>query len=329
MDPVFNDKLRRSRVKLIDFLDLDSIMPYMIQSGIITRNMDDVIASKQTRNAKIAEFLNILERRPNVKQELLAALRLTHQSYIVDILEGLAPAATPASTPTYESQIFSDLINSVFVLKPGKQQSDRHGEVLLTSTQTYVKKPPISKLGERELPFLFAVKAFGYSHDTVLGWPLAPSKVEFTRSLTIYEKEVSEVKSLIQALESGGVHLIVKPRDERLIKLLVGYNNMFKPFSISTDGVVHIIVPTISIRIMPPIEVDLLCCLVHLLCFSEHKFIFRKSCPPKPNCYLLFRSNGMGKSVVVASEDIKIVEEAIGMDESVFTPNLVSIACPW
>lgn len=325
MDPAFVDKLRTSRVMLITNLDVVSILPYLIQHNIFTQTMDEVISSKVTRQSKVSEFLSILQRRgPNAKRVFLDALRLTNQSFIADELEGTENSSAIISPP-----IFTELARSLIYLKPGEQVSDRHGTVLLTSTQTFTNKSPVSKLGERELPFLFAVKAFGYSHDTVLGWPLAPSKNDFERSLEIYEKEIADVKHIVRSLDFGGIHLIVKPRDERLLKLLLGYSQRCTPFSISPDGLIHVIVPTLSLRMMSPIEVDLLCCLIHLMCFSDHKFIIRKSCPPKPNCYLLFRSAGMSKSVVIAVDDIKVIEEAIGLDESVYTPTVESAACPW
>ena len=334
MDFEFRNALIGNRVEMIQCLNVDAIMPYLRQDRIISEDTEEEIKSRSTRQSRTAFFLDILPRRgPKVKQSFLNALRSTGQSFIADKLEGKSsvvqePTQESQQTSSQPSMVFHDLISEVSQMKPAEKINERHGKIYLTSTSTYTRSRPVSKLGEREIPFLFCVKAFGYPNDTVLGWPLAPSKQEFQKSLEIYEKEVSELVNLIKSIDNGGFHITFYSRDERMRQLL--YNNQgFKPYIFNHDGYIHIIQNVININTMTPMEINILACLIHLICFTEYRFVFRKSDPPKPNCYLLFKAKGLQRSSVIMNSDFAVVDEALSLDESVSAPSVTTHACPW
>lgn len=86
----FKEQLLTNRVLLIRELDPDSLLAHLLQCKMITLFHEEEIRSKPTRHERVASLLSFLARRPNVKVNLLAAMRLTNQGHIADKLEGIS-----------------------------------------------------------------------------------------------------------------------------------------------------------------------------------------------------------------------------------------------
>jgi len=343
MDNAFNDALITSRLLLIRTLDIEAIIPYLMENRILTNEMVEEIRSYNTTQRKTGAFLDTMSRRiwlkngvPVVRNLFIEALYSTGQSGIGDVLSdklGIPrkiTSVTQSAVATPREPIFGSLSAAINRMKPFENKNDRHGTILLTSTSTFVDKPPISKLGEREIPFMFATKAFGYTIDNVLMWPNAPSKAEFVKSYDVYQQEVSEILDIIKTLEHGGLHVRILINDSRLLRLLRSCIRANNYFTVNPDDTVHVINNNINTSILSQVDTNLMACLIHLICFFDHNFIMRKSDPPKPNCYLLFKvKNWLQRSCVIMQPDHRFIDDAVNLDESVLVPTVIAAACPW
>ena len=198
--------------------------------------------------------------------------------------------------------MFAELVEAFHTLSLEEKVADGN-PVLCSKAHNYTGEPPSSKLVELDMPFLFA-KVLGFPHKKVLR---LSSETPLERLLKVYENEIDEVKSLLQELASCGIHVIIRLRNKLLITLLQKYKDTCKLFRI-VDGTVHVIIPKVSTCSMTPKDVQILCCLLHLMCFSEHGFIFRKRYQCNKSCYLLLNAYGVGNAVV-ADGDLKLIGE--------------------
>lgn len=319
MDSVFKETLRTNRVVLVNSMDVEPLLPYMIQKGIFSTSHAELINSRPTIAAKASEFLSLLVRRgPNAKQVFLDALLHTGQSHL------LSEYACHQQHPT-STNVFRNLVDELAMLSPGKKITERHGVILLTSTRTYMHPPPESSLGEREIPYLLAVAGCGYSEQAVLSWPAAPTKAEFNKSYEIYKQEIAETRDILKMLNHGGLHLLLKPNDERISKLISVYNRD----CVLGDGTINLCIEAIDTSMIAPRELDILACILHLTCFTPSSFIIRKSVIPQPHCYLLCSPNPISDSKVIIQSDRQYVQEALNMIEFTLPPSTVNHACPW
>lgn len=341
-DKLFRNVLTTSRFDLVKTLNLNNILPYMIQHNLITTDIEEEIMSCTTSIQRVGNFLDHLYRRawiingiPITRNVFIDSLYISNQSEIGNMISDklghprkVQPIDTFSRVQSHEP-IFGKLSTAISRMKPFEQNNDRHGSVYLTSTNFFTDKRPISNLGKHELPFLVAVKAYNYTIDNVLMWPLAPSKSEFIKSYEIYQQEVSEIVNILKNLNHGGIHVKIATTDQRLLKLLAT-NSRFTYFTVNPDGCVQIILANIYINILSQVDINILACLIHLICFFDYSFVIRKSDPPKPNCYLLFKvKNCLHRSDVILQNDYKIIDEAILLDESISTPTPSALECPW
>lgn len=343
-DKKFRNVLITSRFDLVKTLNLNDILPYMIQHKIMTTDMEEEIMSYSTSSQRVGKFLDNLYRRAWITNEIpitrnvfIDSLYISNQFDIGNMISDklghprkIQPIATVSSVQNHKEPIFEKLSTSISRMKPFEKINERHGSIFLTSTSIFTDKHPISKLGEHEIPFLFVVKAYDYTIDNVLMWQSAPSKSEFIKSYEIYQQEVSEIVNILKNLDRGGIHMRIATTDQRLLKLLSTNIRINTYFTINPDGCIHIVLTDINISLLSQFDINILSCLIHLICFFDHNFVIRKSDPPKPNCYLLFKvKNCLHRSAVIIPSDYKIIDEAMLLDESISVPTSFALGCPW
>lgn len=243
---------------------------------------------------------------------------------VMNVVGGTKPERAPVTLT--RKPVFRQLIDSVKMLAPGSVATQRHGTINLTGTGTYTDPAPVSNLGAREIPYLFAALGCQYAPAAVLAWEGAPSKAEFNRSYAIYKSEVSEAFELIEHLNGGGIHLVVDINDSRfefLQKIIKGYLHLDQNRRMSLV-IEKICTDNLSVQ-----EQQLIGCLIHLMCFSNHRFVARRSFAPKPSCYLLFQAAELVQSPVVFRLDAPVVNEAVRLDESVAVAPIATAPRPW
>jgi hypothetical protein len=195
----------------------------------------------------------------------------------------------------------------------------------LTSVDIYSEKAPISNLGGREIPFIMAVKSGLYGIDNVLSWPTAPNKQDMQRSIEIYNSEISEVEEMIKTLENGGIEFQCTTLDERIVKIIKSFNNRFAS---CCDQNIFVTIPTITTQRFSQMDLNVIYCILHLMCFCQHSFVIRKTTPPKPNSYLLYNAKHLLCSDVIFRKDVDIVGEVLKTDESIIM-QYSTLNCPW
>ena len=259
---------------------------------------------------------------------LIAAMRNTMQDHLANLIEygneyGGSVAA-PVLAPV--SSVFRGFITTVSRLKPIEKQSERCERSFITSVATYSNAFPKSELSVREIPFVMAIKLGSYAEADVLSWPNAPGKAEYDRQAAIYERETAELMELLRVLEDGGIHLVVKPRDERIYKLV---ETLRKPFIGVYGRAIHLMLSLVQIKHLSQTDINAITCLVHLMCFDNVNFVIRKTAVPKPNSYLLYNAGALINSTIVMDRDRQWLRDAATTDESVVIVGQTGTVCPW
>jgi hypothetical protein len=317
------------RVKLIREMDAASLLPELRVGELITENMQELIEWEKTTHSRNGKLLDTLAKRgPTAKARLIAAMRNTMQDHLANLIEygneyGGSVAA-PVLAPV--SSVFRGFITTVSRLKPIEKQSERCEQSFITSVATYSNAFPKSELSVREIPFVMAIKLGSYAEADVLSWPNAPGKAEYDRQAAIYERETAELMELLRVLEDGGIHLVVKPRDERIYKLV---ETLRKPFIGVYGRAIHLMLSLVQIKHLSQTDINAITCLVHLMCFDNVNFVIRKTAVPKPNSYLLYNAGALINSTIVMDRDRQWLRDAATTDESVVIVGQTGTVCPW
>ena len=301
----FKEQLLTNRVLLIRELDPDSLLPYLLQCKMISLFHEEEIRSKPTRHERVASLLSILARRPDVKANLLNAMRLTNQGHIADKIEKICTGSVPVPTV----YTLSDLADAVNSMKPGSTE--------------ILKEPPVSKIGTQHISALLFFKAFG---QYVAEWHSVPSTSDFLKLMEIYDQELAKIKSIIDSLGSGGIHVVLRPDDFQLSRAIHcglrvinrSYKGLKKVFtSVSTVSAFQIVVP--KLKTLTQDEIYFLCFFIHLICFSKHTLLFTKTVArDQPNGYLMFNRTRSQDTIVMDACDVSNDEDPDATeDESV------------
>lgn len=313
--------LLSNRLVFVRNLNIDSILPYLRSSNILTLSMEEQCMSEKTTAGRNGYLLDMLPRRgPNAIPCFINALIETNQHHLAILLD-----ANVIVQPSIKiDQVFNWLKTTIQSLQPLERQSERSMR-LLTSVNIYSEKAPVSNLGAREIPFLMALKSGMYGIDNILSWPIAPNKQDFERSVAIYDSEISEMEQVFKLLENGGIEFQCITLDERIIKIIQSFNNKY---TTCCDQNIFICIPTITTQRLSQMDLNVIYCILHLMCFCQHSFLIRKTTPPKPNSYLLFNAKNLLYSDVVFDKDREFVRETITTDESVILHS-TTVNCPW
>lgn len=132
--------------------------------------------------------------------------------------------------------------------------------------------------------------------------------------MAAYDCEVEELVALIKSLECGGLDVLIRPKDERLYRLIGSLN---KPYLTLIGGGIRLCEPSIACNQIPTNDINIMAAALHLICFGNHEFVVRKTTPPRPNSYLLRNAGALTLSTVIMDRDRKWVQDAVVGDESV------------
>jgi Caspase recruitment domain len=321
------DSLNKYRVELVRKMDTAAMYADLRVGHLLTADMQDELECVKTSMSRNGRLLDMLARRgPTAKQRLIDALRNTHQTHLVNLI--LYGTEVAAEKELYQvPKKFDSLIVSVSQLKPCEKTVERSGTVLITSVKMYSELLPKSDLSVREIPHVLAVASGMYGKDAILALPDAPSKHEFERQMSVYESETTELQMLLHSLEDGGIHFVLRPRDDRIIAFFT--RNVQKPYIyMCTDGI-HLIIQRIQCLHFSQNDLKLICCVVHLMCFGDVEFLIRKTVEPRPNSYLLFKSEKLAGSIIAMDRDRQWILDAAKTDESVSIPETRLNVSPW
>lgn len=167
----FNDLIRINRLAFVRSMDAAPLVDHLIAGNIFTRDMMEQCAAQVTTSGRNGYILDVLPKRgPNAEPVFVKALIDTNQRHLAALISPSISQALPvAAVKTVRA--FRHLADSIANLKPTETTTERSGKVYLTSVSIYSEQDPISSLGQREIPFVFAAKSGLYGKDAILSWP--------------------------------------------------------------------------------------------------------------------------------------------------------------
>lgn len=328
----FEREVTKNFVVLTEQLNLASIMPYLMQEGIFTRDMEERCNSEKTTISKNMTMLTMLWRRgPNARFVFVDSLVKTGQTHLARLFEPSIESVVEPTPVKVRSRVFDKFLAAVTELKPlektcSSESVKRSGNSYVTTINFFNDEKPKSELGVREIPCLMAVQSGLFGQDIVLSWHNVPPKKEFERQLRVYNDEIEELSPFLSMMENGGFDWFFRPSDERIGKLLA---RVVAPFVKSTEFDIRLKFQMFSLGKLSANDSQLVKCIIHLMCFGECGFIIRKTTPPKPNAYLLFNAERLQASDAILERDRQWVMHEIAMDESVVVNPGGNTSCPW
>lgn len=323
---VFRNRLIKNCVALNNEMTCtEMIIDHLVANREMNTWAKESIMVEPNKYRKNDMILCYLRKRPQtVIRVFLDALCATGQQHLADLIDPPREGEPKRAAPV--KLVFNNLKTAVSGLKPAERQSERSALLYLTSTTLYSDPSPVSSLGVREIPFLFAVKSGFYGVDVVLGWKEAPTKADFERAMNIYNAELSEIEAILNSLENGGFELILTPRDDRLYRFVMALN---KPYLTPFNGSLRLCVTCFQRKQLSPADFSIMCAAFHLMCFGTYSMVIRKTITPKPNSYLLYNAYCLLDSQVIMPRDIQWVRTAVDTDESVVMVGGQNTSCPW